>query len=322
MVEKKDDYDEEYSNSSGPRAGDRPRERETVVRYFPVDRRDVQMDFVSFLGQENIDRLGTGREFSFKKQLNTRFGDVELNITYRAQYSDIYIYLPDTQTTGLSMRIELDKQFNPKVFVLIDDKTSYFTTLFAETGLSQFSRCLGTTNPEVFQRTLQKQVDYQTTTKMLIALTTDIKRRTDITETYSGESGIFVEQDHFKIATIETPLATAGINTCAGLIVIDRAEGTHYLAHVSPITDVNAIKKSLETFGDLEDQEIYFMEGMTPSGTVQNILTAILDNPKALEKVRFLSGGEGLFNGVVIYNGKIFSVPQDINDWRQGGNRF
>lgn len=153
---------------------------------------------------------------------------------------------------------------------------------------------------------------------LLERMVADPKRSKYISEEYSGKSGVLIYQAHFKMAPIHTPLATRGIKTCAGLVVIDHVRNFHYLAHVDAMVSVESIKKSLECFGDFEDQDIYCMPGIDSFGTMQNILTAMLDKPNTLERIRFLRGDHKIFNDashVAIYNGKIYYAPVNVGEW-------
>jgi hypothetical protein len=196
---------------------------------------------------------------------------------------------------------------------VIDDKTNFFATLFDRVDAKELSKSLGPINSEAFAKRLKDITDYERITSLWQQMATDPKRHIDVGDQYIGEPGTFVRQGTFAVKPLDKPLATADIDTCAGLVIIDKKAGRQYLAHIDSMVSSESIKQSLKNF-DLARSDIYIVEGNSPSGTVQSILTSILDNPSALKNLKFLDT-HGLLPALIIHNGKIYQITNDTKDW-------
>ena len=116
------------------------------------------------------------------------------------------------------------------------------------------SKALGAVDQKAYQKRIESINNYDAVTREIREAQSDPKRRTTVQEDYYGpDTGVFVQQNGYQAAPIEVPLATAGVNTCSVLIVIDPMGKRHYLAHIDSSSTAEQIEKSIrDNFDNLE----------------------------------------------------------------------
>lgn len=278
------------------------------IRNIPVAApAEGRKDLDALLGTEYFKAVAKKGEATCEITIQTKYGQVKVKAQYRPEYSDIILTVSDTQTSGTTLRIDLNTQGQPINLASIDDSSKLFGGLLRDGGAKYLTKLFGPVDENLFSKRVMQLTNYEKVTKYLREASADNSRRISLAEPYNGPKGTFVAQNYFKVAPLNTPLATSGVNTCAALIIIDKKSGKHYLAHIDPSASVEQIQRSLGGI-DLSSSEIYVMKGMTHSGTVQNIFTALMQ--KGVEnraKFVFFSGTG--FPGITSYNGELYLDP-------------
>lgn len=284
--------------------------RKTTLRTVPFTNNQLVPKLTELLGNGFGDAIRNKTEFETSHPVKTPHGPLEVKVHYKPEYNGIFFTLSDTQTAGTSLRLDLDKNRTPTKLTSIDDPNNIFSGVFADLGINGVSQALGAVNPQAYQKRVESinNNNYNAVTERLHEAKSDPKRRTPVQGDYYGpDTGVFVQQNGYQAASIETPLATAGVNTCSALIVIDRKNKRHYLAHVDPSSTADQIAKSVrDSFNNLEGLEVYVMEEMMLSGTLQNIWTA-LKNMGLEENLKFISNPGFMSPGIGTQNGKTFN---------------
>ncbi|MFA7682000.1 MAG: hypothetical protein WCX61_03140 [Candidatus Peribacteraceae bacterium] len=119
-----------------------------------------------------------------------------------------------------------------------------------------------------------------------------------------------------KVAPLDQPLYTIGMNGCAGLIIIDRKKNLQYLAHVTPTEferdrkeeDIMKIRNDLVTHGfDVQNAEFVIVEGNSKGFfTPYKIFDAIRILGGGMSQVSFVpsSGSNGRYGeNIICMNG-------------------
>lgn len=279
--------------------------RDTSVPAPAEGRKDLEKLF----GKDFISKIDKKQEAEVEITVDTDCGPVKMKALYRPQYNDIILTVSDTQTTGTTLRIDLNPNGQPKNLASIDDPDKLFGGLLQKAGNGYLAKLIGLPAKENFQKRVQALKNYEKVTKYLQQAQGDSSRRIPLNNIFTGPKGIFVPQNYFQVAPLSTPLATSGVNTCAALVIIDKKNNKHYLAHIDPSASPDQILQSIRNSGiDLFNCEIYVMEGMTPSGTVQNIFSALI-TLRVGDKTKFVSFGGSGFPGITSYNGELFLDP-------------
>lgn len=262
----------------------------------------------TILGNGFRDAIHNKTEFETSHAVKTPHGPLEVKVHYRSQYNDIFFTLSDTQTTGTSLRLDLDKNGSPTKLTSVDDPNDIFSGAFTDLGINDVSQALGAVDPQAYRERVESINNYNAVTKKLHEAQHDPERITYVQGDYHGpDTGMFVQQNGYQVAPFDTPLATAGVNTCAALIVIDRKGKRHYLAHVDPHSTADQIAKSVrDSFNNLDGLKVYAMEGFSPSGTLQSIYMAL--EKLGLEKqLKFIPFSGISFPQVGTQNGGMFN---------------
>ena len=135
----------------------------------------------------------------------------------------------------------------------------------------------------------------------------------------------------FHRAPLSHPLETFGLYNCAALVIVDRRQGRHFMAHVTEDMPARALKKVLREEGiSWADAEIFILPG-TDSGTkrtVRHIRAALAGLDKAASgKVRFVHlpfnpGGKATLS-IISHDGKVFtSKTGRLGSFKLGGKYF
>lgn len=284
-------------------------ERRTTLRTVPFTDTQLVPKLTELLGKGFRDAIRNKTEFEASHTVETSYGPLTVRVIYKPhQHNEIYFHLSDTQTTGTSLWLVLDKNGSPTQFTSIDDPNNIFSGVFADLKMPSASQALGVVDQQTYQKRIETINNYDTVTREIREAQGDLTRRITVRKDYSGpDTGIFVQRNEFYVASMGVPLATAGVNTCSALIVIDRAGKRHYLAHIDSGSTAEQIANSVRTnFGTLGRLEVYVMEGLMPSGTVQNIYTA-LKSMGLEKKVKFISFSGSDFPQVGTQNGELFN---------------
>lgn len=277
-------------------------------------------DLLRLVDDKGVQSIKDNSVFNDKKVLSTEVGDIQLNIRYRPEYSDLYVTSAETEISGLSLRIKLDESGKPQQLILIDDLNNFFATLFSETGFTVFNT-LGPSNKTQLQSFIEKRSRIQQIDAIYRDFTTDMNKRHKIDKPYQGKDGFFVTQGLFRVDRLDVSLATAGLNTCSALVVISKDRKLHYLAHIDSNVSEEEIKKSLIPF-DLDDSEIFIMEGPYPSSVPKNIIGSMIDSSR-LNNLKFISTSQpGIFQGLTSYGGKLYFGPSTSDSWKKEASSF
>lgn len=300
-------------------------EKDSTPRFKVFSVEDSELandDLLRLVDDKGVQSIKSNLVFNDKKLLSTEVGDIQLNIRYRPEYSDLYITSAETEISGLSLRIRLNELGKPQQIILIDDLNNFFATLFSETGFTVFNT-LGPSNKTSLQSFIEKRSRIQQIDTIYRDFTTDMSKKYTIDRPYQGQDGFFVTQGLFRVDKINVPLATAGLNTCSALVVISNDKKLHYLAHIDSNVSEEEINKSLTSF-DLDDSEIFIMGGPYPSSVPRNIIGSIINSP-GLNNLKFISTSEqGIFQGITSYNGELYfaPLPSERTNWGKEASSF
>jgi hypothetical protein len=115
-----------------------------------------------------------------------------------------------------------------------------------------------------------------------------------------------IPQRGFATRQLHEPIATDGLQTCVGLLVVDKSQRLHYVAHLDGSAEVSSIQRSLSRF-DLSKTQNYMMLGPYQSNVPIHTFSALADNPAAVDKLRFIKwDGDGNGPNFVSYEGKLY----------------
>ncbi len=215
------------------------------------------------------------------------------------------------------MRIDLSTDATPIKIASIDDRELFLPQIASRLGLNMQAQGY-TESPDSL---VNWASDFQATAiqnQRISDIRWDINRITQPDEIYLGEPGAYVRQDMFQLADLDQPLSTHGLNTCTGLIVIDRENERHYVAHLDALSDPQRIVESLRDL-DISSAEIFLAPGSGDDTlSFRNGVNA-LDQLGVTESIQILELG-GMFPGVISYDGEVFALPPGDNlaDWERG----
>ena len=283
-------------------------EKQTMLRTVPFESKQVMTQLGKLLGTQFNKAVASKADFETVHVVKTPHGPLEVKIHYRPKYGDIFFTLSDTQTKGTSLRLDLDEKGSPTKLTSIDDVDNIFSGVFSDLGIVDVSKALGPVTAQAYKGRIESINTYEAVTKELQQAKSQPERMVSIqTDYYGPDNGIFVNQNEYQVASISTPLATAGLNTCSALIVIDRVGKRHYLTHIDSSSTPAQIEDSIRTnFSSLSRLDVYVMEGVTPSGTMQGIYTA-LKRVGLERKLKFVSFSGTGFPQVGTQNGELFN---------------
>ncbi len=131
-------------------------------------------------------------------------------------------------------------------------------------------------------------------TELFASLLADPKRQVARAAELFEKSEIHVPQRGFAIRPLNEPIGTDGLLTCAALLVVDKPNRLHYLAHLDGSAEIAGIRESLRGF-DLGKTQNYMMLGQYESNVPIHTFSAIANNSSAVKNLRFIKwDGDGI----------------------------
>ena len=123
---------------------------------------------------------------------------------------------------------------------------------------------------------------------------------------YGPDKGIYVPQGCYKVANFDVPLATAGLFTCAALVVVNQEKGKHYLAHIDHGVSQKQIEDSLSNI-ELSNCNVYML------GHIDTVVSALQHKGIKEDDIQLLypdsyRSKEGIV-GVASYKGDLTKSP-------------
>lgn len=198
--------------------------------------------------------------------------------------------------------------------VVHNDQGQFIPSLFQEIGLPKLAAATGT--PTEFALSDKfGAVSYGDVNAKMSQAKMESGASTAISESYKGSDAIYVGQKMGDAAPISTALGTTDMGPCSALIIIDRASGRHFLAHVDHVSNPDLLRQSFKSF-DLNKSDIYILEGPDSAasssdallGSAQRAFMAVSQSPSAATRVKFLHYAAETRNAqVVIKDGKIYA---------------
>lgn len=270
----------------------------------------VGEELQALLGYRSPSELAS---LSGKTKIETRFGTAVVDPRYSPGSNKLSLYF-DSPRALETPRLEfsLNSSGLPERLMVFNDQSHYIPSLLHERGLPNLARATGKPTEFAVADRFGK-VDYAQQNHALDAVKASETAPRVISERYQGKNAIYVNQKTGEAASINVPLGTANMGPCSALIVIDKAAGKHYLAHVDHVTNPDALRASLKGF-DLTKAEIYIMEGADNAlastqgkllGSAQRALMALGDQSGRARMIEY--GGSSNRADVVIHRGKIFA---------------
>jgi len=239
--------------------------------------------------------------------IETPHGPVEVRVARvkTDQYpGQNYLILSTSQTAADSSRlyITLNKRNQPISLQPRSNSKDLFAGLLNHAGCPYLANLLGI--PDV--STFADQIATLRTYEQAFDLTREIRLGSTQgihPSVYAGERGTYVDQSCYTTTALDIPLSTHHLVTCSALVVIDRNNNQHYLAHVDDFTTKADIEQSLAEL-DLQNSDIYIMRGARAFGTLQNILVVLLEAGLG-ERVTIVAGN-GYNDGITSHQGEVY----------------
>jgi len=235
--------------------------------------------------------------------------------TFRHRFDDVYFSSPDAFNSGSAFFVKLQNG-SPWRLQINNDEAGLFQDVMSRSGFRGLSQSLPRGDADLLAERFLGLSRHSEANQELRNLRMT-GTRTEPAIWPDKLIGTSVEQGEFSIARIRKPLATCSLNTCVGLNVVDAKRGVHYLGHVDGTATVKRIGESLKDF-ELAKSDIRIMEGLTPSGSTLEIITALRQTEGALNNVKFVNWhGQGMFPGLTSDRGRIYTEPLNIDIWKR-----
>ncbi|MFA5004970.1 MAG: hypothetical protein WC561_02435, partial [Candidatus Omnitrophota bacterium] len=287
-----------------------------------VDTVSGRKDLETVLGKDFLNSVQHKQAAGKDIIAQTKYGPVTLKAIYSPGYNQILIGVDDTYITGTALKISLSAENQLLNSMSVNDPADLLGGLLENKGAVYLSGLLGRPSESAFSKRISQLQNYLEAPQYLSKARMDKSRQVNVSASYGGPQGIFVTPGYFKAAAIDVPLATTGAATCAALVVVDQQKRQHYLAHVNSETSMEQIVSSLQGL-DLENSQVYIMEGILKSETIRHIITALMDKG-IIDKAKFIypSGDKSEGTGITVYNGKLYLQPQHWISWKISTNKL
>lgn len=287
-----------------------------------VDTVSGRKDLETVLGKDFLNSVQNKQAARKDIIAQTKYGPVTLKAIYSPGYNQILIGVDDTYITGTALKISLSAENQLLNSMSVNDPSVLLGGLLENRGAVYLPGLLGTPSESEFSKRISQLRNYLEAPQYLSKARMDKSRQVNVPASYGGPQGIFVTPGYFKAAAIDVPLATTGAATCAALVVVDQQKRQHYLAHVTSEISMEQIVSSLQGL-DLENSQVYIMEGILKSETMRHIITVLMDKG-IVDKVGFIypSGDKSGGTGITVYNGKLYLQPQHWISWKISTNKL
>lgn len=236
--------------------------------------------------------------------IETPHGNIKLEVgrlnVDHSFVNKIILTTAESSATWRNLYVDLNRQNQPVRITCMNNSCQLFASLLKYAGCNYLAKLIRVPNKDTFSIQIAQLRRYEKA-QIFLEKTSNDKSRIISPKTYNGTAGIYVNQKSFKVLPLSIPLATKGLAGCSALVIIDKAKGQHYMAHIDGRIFKKDILRSLNGL-DLSNSEIYIMK--TSNVIAQKIIVALME--KGVEdKVKFISGN-GYTAGIVSYNGEVF----------------
>ncbi len=279
----------------------------------PRDSAGIRENLNSLLGTDII-----GQRFN-PITVPSKFGDAKITPYY------------SQESSALNLKVDAPRFLNqPRLEVFMDgatglpnrivahnDQTHFMPSLFKEMGLPRLAEAAGKPTEFALADKFGK-ISYADVNAQMSRVKAQNGPSIALSEAYKGTDALYVKQKMGHSAPITTPLGTAEMGPCSALIIVDKASGRHFLAHVDHVSNPDMLAQSFKSF-NLKKSDIYILEGPDNAisinggllGSAQRAFMAVAKQPGAAERIKFLHYAADTRNAqVVIKNGNIYAGAQ------------